>query len=264
MLDERSLTTARQFHYRCDRHLRDGLGAWRVREFSVSRGDGLVTQVHGRVGPAAANTTRTVLSGTAARRPGVTRRTTTGCVTSAASSRTGLRLARPPSPRHRSCERKIHAHERCAEWDLIDVTDFMSATGLRIGEASAVPGDALDLEADTIEVCGTVIRSNGVGLTIRGPESDSGRPTSELSGCLTERPRRRRATATRNESGVIFTSPLGGLRDPSNSPADLRVIFDAVGDPRAIAGVDHGWIMNKARPQCSEPGVVLLRLDSNQ
>ena len=47
---------------------------------------------------------------------------------------------------------KIHADERCGMWDLVDFTDFMLATGLRIGEAAAVTWDALDLDAGTVEV----------------------------------------------------------------------------------------------------------------
>ena len=30
---------------------------------------------------------------------------------------------------------------------------------------------------------------------------------------------------------VVFTSPLGGLRDPSNTQADLRTVFASVGYP---------------------------------
>jgi integrase len=32
-----------------------------------------------------------------------------------------------------------------------------------------------------------------------------------------------------NEWGVVFTAPGGGLRDPSNTQADLRVVFTAAG-----------------------------------
>ncbi len=34
-----------------------------------------------------------------------------------------------------------------------------------------------------------------------------------------------------NEWDVVFTAPMGGLRDPSNTQADLRTIFAAAGYP---------------------------------
>ena len=64
-LGKRSPTTAAQYRYRFDRHVRDGLGSLRIRELTVGRLDRLVTQVHDRYGMAAAKTTRTVLSGMA-------------------------------------------------------------------------------------------------------------------------------------------------------------------------------------------------------
>ena len=45
--------------------------------------------------------------------------------------------------------------------------------------------------------------------------------------------RRRLATSTPNKWGVIFTAPAGGLRDPSNTQADLRAVFAAAG---------FGWV----------------------
>jgi integrase len=50
---------------------------------------------------------------------------------------------------------------------------------------------------------------------------------------MVERLRLRRSTARPNKWDVVFTSPLGGLRDPSNTQADLRVIFEAAG---------YGWV----------------------
>ena len=68
--------------------------------------------------------------------------------------------------------------------DLLDLTDFMAATGLRIGEALAVVWDAIDLEAGTIEVRGTAIRIKGVGLVIKPePKSEAGYRTLILPGC---------------------------------------------------------------------------------
>ncbi|RJQ76314.1 hypothetical protein D5S17_18525 [Pseudonocardiaceae bacterium YIM PH 21723] len=41
--------------------------------------------------------------------------------------------------------------------------------------------------------------------------------------------KRRKLAAVPNEWDVVFTAPLGGLRDPSNTQSDLRVVFTAAG-----------------------------------
>jgi integrase len=45
--------------------------------------------------------------------------------------------------------------------------DMTLATGKRIGETCAITWDALDLDATTVEIRGTVIRINGHGLRIK-------------------------------------------------------------------------------------------------
>jgi integrase len=54
---------------------------------------------------------------------------------------------------------------------LVDFVDMMMATGLRIGETSAITWPALDLDVGTVEVRGTVIRIRGKGLIIKGRRS---------------------------------------------------------------------------------------------
>jgi integrase len=232
-LGKRSPTTAAQYRYRFERHIRAGLGALRVRELTVSRLDRLVTEVQDRYGTAAAKTTRTVLSGMAgmaARFDAMDRNRVrdVGRIESSGSSARALSLEEAYGLR-----RRIHADSHAAEWDLVDLTDFMLATGLRIGETCAVTWDALDLEAGTVEVRGTVIRVKGSGLTIKSPKSASGRRTLELPAWMVQRLRARQLTAKSNDWDVVFTSPMGGLRDPSNTQADLRTIF---------AAADYGWV----------------------
>ncbi|MEK6438928.1 hypothetical protein [Pseudonocardia sp. T1-2H] len=130
-LGKRSPSTAQQYNYRFDRHVRDGLGALRVRELTVSRLDRLVVEVHDRFGTAAAKTTRTVLSGMIglAVRYEVLERNLVrdvGRIESATSSARALAIDEP-----RDLRRKLRADKRCRDWDLVD---FMLASGLRIGE----------------------------------------------------------------------------------------------------------------------------------
>jgi integrase len=63
--------------------------------------------------------------------------------------------------------------------------------------------------------------------------SASGVRTLELPGWAVAMLRRRREQCPPNEWGVVFTAPGGGLRDPSNTQADLRVAFTAAG---------FGWV----------------------
>jgi integrase len=231
---KRSPTTAQQYRYRFNRHVRDGVGALRVRELSVSRLDRLVVQVQERYGVAAAKTTRTVLSGMvglAVRYDALDRNPVrdVGRIETAASSARALAVDQAVELRA-----KIHADPQAQSWDLVDFTDVLLATGLRIGEASAITWDAIEFDAATVEVRGTVIRVKGEGLVIKPrPKSKSGYRRLELPRWAVAMLRRRLATSTPNRWGVIFTAPAGGLRDPSNTQADLRAVFAAAG---------FGWV----------------------
>ncbi|HZG91312.1 MAG TPA: site-specific integrase [Pseudonocardia sp.] len=188
--------------------------------------------MHDKFGVAAAKTTRTVLSGMiglAVRHDALDRNPVrdVGRIESAASAARALTFVEAVDLRE-----KIHADPRCQQWDLPDFTDMMLATGLRIGEASAVTWDALDFDVGTVQVRGTVIRVKGAGLTIKWrPKSKSGYRTLELPTWAVTMLQRRAATAEANEWGVVFVAPMGGLRDPSNTQADLRTVFADAGYP---------------------------------
>jgi integrase len=77
-----------------------------------------------------------------------------------------------------------------------------------------------------------VVRVKGAGLVLKWrTKSRSGFRALELPRWAVEVLRARRARVPANEWNVVFTAPLGGLRDPSNTQADLRVIFAAAGYP---------------------------------
>jgi integrase len=142
----------------------------------------------------------------------------------------------------------------------------MPAAGPRIGEAAGATWDAMDLDAGTVEV--RVVRLEGVGLSIKWrPKSRSGYRTLELPGWAVEMLRRRREKARANEWSVVFTAPLGGLRDPSNTQADLRVVFADAGHPCDLArlpqdrgdadgrGTSAGRSYGRAPPKCCRSSI---------
>jgi integrase len=125
---------------------------------------------------------------------------------------------------------KLAGDKRAVGWDLPEFVDVMLATGLRIGEASAMTWAAVDLEAETVEVRGTVIRVKGQGLVIKPkPKSKAGYRKLLLPSWAVAMLRRRRTEAIPNDWDVVFTAPLGGLRDPSNTQADLRSVLSNAG-----------------------------------
>jgi len=112
--------------------------------------------------------------------------------------------------------------------DLPDFIDMMLATGLRIGETAAIQWPSVDLEHGTIDVgTGIVVRTTGIGLQIRTVDSSklSARTLSLPSWCV-DMLRRRKDTVT---GDLVFPPPKGGLRDPSNTSADLKDAFTAAG-----------------------------------
>ncbi|MBP2369731.1 site-specific integrase [Pseudonocardia parietis] len=234
-LGKRSPNTLALYRLQFDRHVRDGIGRLRVRELSTGRLDRFVVEVHDRHGTAAAKTVRTVLSGMvglAVRHDAMDRNPVrdVGRIESNRSSTRALTL-----PEAIELRGYLHEDEKCQNLDLVDLTDFMLATGLRIGEATAVTWDALDLDAGTVEVRGTVIRIKGQGLSIKWkPKSKSGYRTLELSSWAVTMLRERRSAASNAVGGdPVFPAVMGGLRDPSNTQADLRDIFARAG---------YGWV----------------------
>jgi integrase len=126
----------------------------------------------------------------------------------------------------------LRADDTAVRRDLVDLVDFLLCTGLRIGEAAAVVWDALDLDEGTVEVRGTVVRIKAEGLIIKpAPKTKAGFRVLQLPQwvvrALTDR--RRSAVLPNGPSDPVFCAQLGGLRDPSNTNADLRDALDRAG-----------------------------------
>ncbi|GGS21285.1 phage integrase [Actinokineospora fastidiosa] len=226
----RSPGTADVYRARLDKQVLPAIGALRLREVTVSRLDRLVSEVQKRHGKSTAKTTRTVLSGVlklAVRHDALSVNLVAG-VGRIEGQEQGVAQALTLEQAV-ELRAKIAAHPKARIWDLPDFTDMMLATGLRIGEASAVTWDALDLVKGTVEVRGTVIRERGKGLRIKPkPKTKSGWRTLELPSWAVAMLKARMPEDAKPDDPV-FPAPLGGLRDPSNSNHDLRVVFDHAG-----------------------------------
>ncbi|MQA16135.1 MAG: tyrosine-type recombinase/integrase [Pseudonocardiaceae bacterium] len=215
------------------RRVFEGLGELRVREVTVGRIDRFLAATATYHGPVSAKRAKTVLSGVlglAARHDAIRTnpvRDTARIKHGEKKSAVALDLGEVYDLRV-----KLAADQRAHDWDLLDFVDMMLATGKRIGENSAITWDAVDLDAGTVEIKGTVIRVKGEGLRIKWkPKTRAGYRKLRLPTWAVEMLRRRQAEAVPNEWNVVFTSPTGLLRDPSNTQADLRDVFTRLGYP---------------------------------
>lgn len=164
---DRSPGTAQTYRDRLDNQVLPALGGLRLREVSVSRVDRVLKATREHRGVAVAKLTRTVLSGMlglATRHDAMPANPVRDAapVRSTGKVRRALELEEVWDLRA-----KIAADQKVIDWDLVDLVDFMLATGLRIGEVLAVVWSAVDLDAGTVEVRGTVIRVTGSGLMIK-------------------------------------------------------------------------------------------------
>ncbi len=108
--------------------------------------------------------------------------------------------------------------------DLPDLIAFMFATSLRLGEAIAFEWVDIDLDAAQCKVTANTHRLKGKGL-IRNcyPNSKLKHRTLKLPSWAVEMLRARRESV--GGEGLAFQAVMGGLRDPSNTGADLRETF---------------------------------------
>jgi integrase len=129
---------------------------------------------------------------------------------------------------------RLRRDTRARRLDLPDLVEFMLATGTRIGEAAAVRDAVVDLTARTVTVNATVIRVPGSGLRLQPhPKTTAANRTLSLPAHLVALLHRRAKTRRTNPAGIVFCSPAGMIRDPSNSQADLREVLDRIG---------YGWV----------------------
>jgi len=228
---QRSPGTLRLYRDRLDRQIIPSLGSLRLRELTVGAVDRHLKAVTVANGAAVAKAVRSVLSGMC----------TLAC-TYDALERNPVRDASPVSSKPKTKPRSLTTmaevrqlramvtyDNKAIARDLPDFIDMMLATSLRVGEAAAIRWSSIDLHAGTIQVGdGIVVRARGEGLVIRSSESSKLSPRTLLlpTWCVEMLQRR---SESQSDNDIVFQASKGGLRDPSNTSADLKDAFTAAG-----------------------------------
>jgi integrase len=217
-------------------------GELALREIRPPNVDRVLSTVRSDNGPAAAKTTRAVLSGILglAVRHGampvnpVRDAAKLSNVSSKESRRQPRALTRAEADQ---LLEKLAASELARTHDLADLVTFMLGTGCRIGEANALRWSRVDLSAGTVEIDSTVIRIKGEGLEIQEKTKTRAgwRVLALPPRAVTMLQRRRDDERLINKCDVVFPSPKGHLRDASNTSADLRKVLDGAGFPWATS-----------------------------
>jgi integrase len=219
---QRSLSTVNVYRLVLSAHVLPALGQLKLREVTSSRVSRFLVSVRDNSGPSVAKTCRTVTSGIlghAQRSDAVTRNVAKDTPPLSGKPKKQPRaLARDERARWAS---QLSADPRSVSKDLPDLTAFLLATGVRIGEALAVSWDLVDLEAAVVTIAYTVIRVKGVGLVRNPPKTAAGNRILPLPPSAVAMLRRRRR-AGRIGATPVFPDSLGGWRDPSNTSRDLR------------------------------------------
>ena len=234
-LDAQSPSTRQRYRDRVDKQILPALGELRLRELSIGTVDRFLKTVTKRHGAAMAKMTRSVLSGMcglAARHDALDRNPVRDAHV--------ITQPRKAVPKSLSVKEVLQLRalmtydDKAVARDLPEFVSFMLASGLRIGEASAVTWAAVDQDAGTVDVRGTVVRLTGRGLIMMPTtKSTAGMRTLALpSWCLEMlRARAHRRSAHRIDGDPVFPAPKGGLRDPSNTQADLKDSLEWCGLP---------------------------------
>ena len=122
------------------------------------------------------------------------------------------------------CQRwiaQLEADPAAVRRDLPDLTRWLLATGVRIGEAIGVDWSSVDLDQATVEIDYKILRVKGQGLQrVRRTKSDAGHRTLPLPEFALRMLERRMADS--GGTGPLFPDSQGGWRDPSNLSRELR------------------------------------------
>ncbi|WP_166347328.1 tyrosine-type recombinase/integrase [Phytoactinopolyspora limicola] len=214
-LDRRTLT----------KHVLPALGGLQISECDVPTVDRFLKAVRTRQGPSAAKTAKSVTSlllGMAVRHGALSHNPVTGTAEIPRRARKRPRALTHDEEAHLLAT--FRADALAVADDIVDLTEFMLGTGLRIGEALGVRATVVDLDAGVLEVNAKATYKKGHGAVLEErPKTAAGWRIIALPDHIAELCRRRTThTWTHNEHGLLFPTRTGAVRLPTNADRALR------------------------------------------
>ena len=240
--------TMRRYREVARDHVLPGLGAVRLREATVPRLEGFLRTLTTRIGAATARLARTILSGTLslAVRYGALRQNPMRDVAGVTVTK------RDPHAltidQVRAVRAAVHTWQyppqmidgkprrgRPRTAPLVDLIDFLLATGARVAEALAIRWTDVDLEAGTVTIAGTLSYTDETPPRLYRQDHPKDRTarTIPLTDHAVTMLTRRRINAEGNTHDVVFPTATGSLWDPKNARTALR---------RALKPAGLDWI----------------------
>lgn len=234
---ERSPATAAAYRGLLDRHIYPAIGEWRLREASTGKIDRVLSTIREKSGASTAKSCRTVLSGIlsyAVRQDAITGNAT----------RNTSPIPTKPSRQPRALTvdevaqwlQRLAQDEAAIRHDMLDLTAWMLATGVRIGEALAVSWKDVDLLGQPMVVDGarrrvctakvdwTIIRVTGKGLLRKTVKTTAGLRTLRLPEFAVAMLRRRAVELFVLRTGYV-PAPQESLRELCGCPSELCTIL---------------------------------------
>jgi integrase len=226
---KRSPGTVDTYRRQLDNHVLPALGAVRIGELTTPLLDKVIGQIKAEVGPATAKTCRSVVSGTlrlAARYGALDFNPIRDVDTIETEAK---RKARALTDEERDAWfEQLRSDQGAVAADLPDLSTFMLATGVRIGESLAVLGHQVNLAAKEVEITHQIIRVKGEGLMRIKTKSRAGERVLKMPAWGLAMLRRRLMDGGRLDQ-PIFANRDGDYRDPTNVRRDLREARSPIG-----------------------------------
>ena len=249
----RSPGTRDAYRRKLDGHVLPALADVRLAEISTPLVDNVIQSVKKRVGPPTAKSARTVISGV------LSLAVRHGAISTNPVRDVGSIPARPKRrPRALDEDERtawfalLAADPRAVAADLPDLTAFLLATGVRIGEALGLLWAEVNLQVGEVEITHQVTRIKGEGLVRIGTKSAAGERVLRLPSTSLAMLERRSARGVRPDEPV-FCDALGNFRDPNNVRRDLRRARSPFGSrARGQLGVALAHARRSARRSRSE------------